>query len=316
MNPQHNKLEFSVPLTQKIHGVAQKFQNQQANAKKSQQVYLNTLAVYATNYYLECLGIETDLEASDSWNPVMQVLADVGDLVVKGQGKLECRYLLPEEDFFYVPPEVWQDRIGYVVIQLNQELTEATLLGYRPQVTTEKVSIQDLESLDNLLEILTVDEVEDAAIINQPIIKLSKWLEKKFEHGWQAVEEILQRPSNDLLFSFRGKHKLRKQPLNIVEGAKVLNLEKKGEEVALIMGLTPTENLEIDVSVQVYPAGKQTYLPRDLQLMVLDEGGDAVMQAQARSTKNIQLEFSGEPGEKFSVKVALGNVSVTEPFLI
>lgn len=316
MNPQQNNLEFSVPITQRIHGVAQKFQNQQANAKKAKQVYLNTLAVYATNYYLECLGIETDLAASDSWNPVMQVLADVADLVVKGQGKLECCYLLPGEDYCHVPPEVWQDRIAYVVVKLNQELTEATLLGYIPQVITEKVSIQNLESLDNLIEMLTIEESENAAIINQPIIKLSEWLEKKFEHGWQAVEEILQRPSNDLLFSFRGKHKLRKQPLNMVEGAKVLDLEKQGENVALIMGLTPTENLEIDVSVQVYPAGKQTYLPKDLRLIVLDEGGDAVMQAQARSTKNIQLEFSGEPGEKFSVEVALGKVSITEPFLI
>ncbi|HEY9743441.1 MAG TPA: DUF1822 family protein, partial [Coleofasciculaceae cyanobacterium] len=60
----------------------------------------------------------------------------------------------------------------------------------------------------------------------------------------------------------------------------------------------------------------QTYLPHDLQLMVLDEKGEAVMQAQARSTKNIQLKFSGEPGETFGVKVALGDVTVTEAFLI
>ncbi|MGC1246709.1 MAG: DUF1822 family protein, partial [Spirulinaceae cyanobacterium] len=152
--------------------------------------------------------------------------------------------------------------------------------------------------------------------VEQSIIKLSQWLEKQFNHGWQAVEDILQRPSNDLLFSFRGKHKFRQQPTNMVEGAKILGLEKQGEEVALIIGLTPTQESEMDVSVQVYPAGKQTYLPKDLQLMVLDERGEAVMQAQARSTKNIQLEFSGEPGEKFSVKVALGNVSVTEAFLI
>ncbi len=316
MNPQYNKLEFSVPITQKIHSTAQKFQNQQANAKKSQQVYLNTLAVYAANYYLECLGIETDLEVSDSWNPVLQALANVGDLVVRNKGKLECRYVLPGEDYCYVPPEVWQDRIGYVVVRLNQELTEATLLGYIPQVKTEKVAIKELESLDRLLEVLSIEELEEVTAINQQIIKLSQWLEKRFEHGWQAVEDILQKPSNDLLFSFRGKYKFRQQSTNVAEGAKILGLEREGEEVALIIGLTPTQESEMDISVQVYPAGKQTYLPKDLQLMVLDEGGEAVMQAQARSTKNIQLEFSGEPGEKFSVKVALGNVSITEPFLI
>jgi hypothetical protein len=70
------------------------------------------------------------------------------------------------------------------------------------------------------------------------------------------------------------------------------------------------------ISVEVYPIGGQTYLPEALQLMVLDEKGEAVMQAQARSTKNIQLKFNGEPGERFGVKVALGDVSIAEPFLI
>ena len=40
------------------------------------------------------------------------------------------------------------------------------------------------------------------------------------------------------------------------------------------------------------------------------------MQAEARSTKSIILKFSGEAGENFGIKVALGNVSITENFLI
>ncbi|MGH7998649.1 MAG: hypothetical protein ACREPR_04260 [Brasilonema sp.] len=39
------------------------------------------------------------------------------------------------------------------------------------------------------------------------------------------------------------------------------------------------------------------------------------MQATARNTKSIQLNFSSEIGERFSVKVALGDVSFTELFL-
>jgi hypothetical protein len=51
--------------------------------------------------------------------------------------------------------------------------------------------------------------------------------------------------------------------------------------------------------------------------MVLDEDGEAVIDAHARSdNKNIQLEFGGEPGDRFSVKVALGDVSVTENFVV
>jgi hypothetical protein len=41
------------------------------------------------------------------------------------------------------------------------------------------------------------------------------------------------------------------------------------------------------------------------------------MEAQARSADNyIQLQFSGMPGEHFSVKVALGDASIIEDFVI
>ncbi len=41
-------------------------------------------------------------------------------------------------------------------------------------------------------------------------------------------------------------------------------------------------------------------------------------EAQARSVLDnwIQLEFSGELGEQFSVKVSLGDISITEDFTI
>jgi hypothetical protein len=69
--------------------------------------------------------------------------------------------------------------------------------------------------------------------------------------------------------------------------------------------------------VEEQPPQGQTYLPSNLQLMVLDEDGETVIDAYARSdNKTIQLEFGGEPGDCFSVKVALGDVSVTENFVI
>jgi hypothetical protein len=72
----------------------------------------------------------------------------------------------------------------------------------------------------------------------------------------------------------------------------------------------------MDISVEVYPTGGYTRLPEDLKLMVLDEAGKSVMQADARCSEGLEFQFSGEPGEQFSVKVVLGEVSVTEEFLI
>ena len=72
---------------------------------------------------------------------------------------------------------------------------------------------------------------------------------------------------------------------------------------------------EINIIVKVFPVGGQKYLPEELELMVLDDLGTSVMQATARSTKSIQLNFSSELGERFSIKVALGDVSFTEVFI-
>jgi hypothetical protein len=89
-----------------------------------------------------------------------------------------------------------------------------------------------------------------------------------------------------------------------------------GEEVALCVGLVPETSSKMNISVEAYPKKGQSYLPQDLQLMVLDENGDVVLQAIAKSTETIQLKFKGESGERFSVKVALGEVSVTEAFIV
>jgi hypothetical protein len=50
--------------------------------------------------------------------------------------------------------------------------------------------------------------------------------------------------------------------------------------------------------------------------MVLDEQGKSVLQAEAGNSEGLEFQFRGEPGESFSVKVTLGNLSITQEFLI
>lgn len=317
MNSIQDDLTFTVPLTLEAHRIAQQFHKHQSNPKKAKQVYLNTLAVYAVNFYLNCLGIETEHSASDSWNPAMQTLANIADLEVKGLGKLECRPVLPEAKICDVPPEVMSARIGYVAVRLDQSLTEATLLGFLPRVAKEEFSLSQLNSLEDLLEHLS--QLKQPQPVKEPV-QLRQWLHNVFDAGWQTVEALFDPPEAELVFRFRhGYYPQTSTSDNSTDGVKrgkLLGLERVGEQVALFVGLKSVTSSEMDISVEVYPTGDQTYLPQDLQLMVLDEKGEAVMQAQARSTKNIQLKFSGEPGETFGVKVALGDVSVTEAFLI
>lgn len=317
MNYPKEDLTFTVPLTLEAHQLAQQFYGQQSNSKKAKQIYLNTLAVYAVNFYLECLGIETDLTASDSWNPIMQVLENTADLIVKGKGQLECRPVLPEATVCEVPPEVWSDRIGYVAVQLNQDLTEAILLGFMPEITVAEFPLDQFNSLADLLSHL--DQQKSRQLIPE-LVQLNHWLHDAFDASWEAVEALFNPVQPELAFNFRhlslSQNNKPKSPTNGVRRGKLFDLKQGGEKMALVIGIKPTTSPELDISVAVYPVNGQTHLPQNLHLMLLDEAGEAVLQAKARGTESIQLEFSGEPGESFGVRVALGDVSITEEFLI
>jgi len=292
---------FTVILSAEAHRLAEQFRLQQKQPKKGKQVYLNTLAVYAVKFYLSCLGIETDWESSDSFDPIAQTLMDVADLKVKNLGSLECRPVLPNQEFMSVPPEVWSNRIGYIAVQMTQSLTEVMILGFVERVDREEIPLLELLSLREFPRYL--GELREPKTIN-----LSQWLQDIFEVGWQRLETILLPQQTEMAFSMRG--------INGVKRGKILELERAGEQVALCVGIKPDTEAEMNILVEVYPTGNQTYLPPELQVMVLDDSGISVMEAQARTTKNIQFEFSGETGENFSVKLALGDFSITETFVI
>lgn len=284
---------------------------------------LNTLAVYAVNDYFQMMGIPTNLTSSDSWNPFVRLLANVADLEVIGLGRLECRVMKANEQTCYVPPEVWEDRIGYVVVQLDELLREANVLGFAKQATMEQLHVSQLQPLEDLLSHL--NELSDAKAFDcsKVIVNLSQWLEHVFESSWQTVESLLNPAETNLAFSFRkldGSEKTNSEySEQHVRRAKLIDLgmQLAGHAVALVVELRPESAQKTGILLQVHPTGSQIYLPALLQLIVLDERGEIFLEAKARRADNyIQLQFSGTAGEKFSVKVALGEVSITENFAI
>ncbi len=207
-----------MPITQRAIQTARQFAHQQPNPQEAEQVYLNTLAVLAVHDYLELMEIDTDLRQSDSWHPLLRMCVDVADLKVKGLGKLECRPVkvsrqgVLHEDWGHrgtdkndslpsqpitsdresseqsmtliclIPPEVWNERIGYVVVGIDEERKEATLLGFTETVGTGELRLSQLHSMDALLE-----HLEQLA---RSQVNLSQWLQNIFEAPWQDVNSL------------------------------------------------------------------------------------------------------------------------------
>ncbi len=308
-------LTFTVALALEAHAQAQQFRGMISNPQKAKQVYLNTLAVYAVNFYLQCQGLETEWEESDSANPVMQTLLNIADLQVKNLGKLECIPVLPNSETCYVPPEVWQERIGYVAVQFNESLREATLLGFVEKVTTSELPISWLKPIEELPNIYPSNQQKPV----EKLVQLSQWFNNIFDAGWQTIEEmeaLLSTPQ----WRFRGllpTINLRRQHRDFeIQRAKLLHLDQVEKQVILCVSLRFAASSEIEILVKVYSANDRILLPEKLQLILLDQLGESVMHAEARSTRSMSLKLSGEAGESFSIKVALGDVSITENFFI
>ena len=74
----------------------------------------------------------------------------VADLVVRGKGKVECCPVMPGEDFIEITEEVLSDRIGYVFVEINAEMSEGKVLGFVEKANETKFSLLTLISLDYL----------------------------------------------------------------------------------------------------------------------------------------------------------------------
>ncbi len=307
MNSITDPLSFIVTLSIEAHALAQEYSKGISNTLKRQQVYLNTLAVHAVDNYLQCMGFVTDWQRSDSRDRLAIQLMNVADLEVKNLGKLECRPVLPKAEVCEIPPEVWEDRLGYVAVQFNSSLKEATILGFTTQAKTE-VPLSQLQSLEDFL--LYLSELEVAKSPQQEdssnLVKIGQWLDGFVDTGWQTIENLLNPQQLGLAF---------KSAVSMTRGQKInLGMQLEQISVALVVKIAEGSEGEFDILTQVYPI-EHNVLPEGVKLSISDKSGDNVLEVTSRDEDNwIQLEFSAELGEKFGIMVAYGESQQTREF--
>ncbi len=316
-----------LPIVQAARTTAQEFASQQPTPAKAAQVRLNTLAVWVVNDYLQLMGIATNLTAGDSWNPLIRLCADVADLDVTDVGRLECRPVQSQTQPCSIPPDVWQDRIGYVVVYVDESLQEAKILGFT-EMPSASIALHHLRSPEDLIDHLA-EQRTTVAQIDRPTIRLSDWLQGIVDAGWQTVDALLNPAQPE--FAFRGLDTTAQSSSSAgTQRAKLLHFGRQSDDslpeaqrevtIALLLDISPVADRnqpdERIIRLQVHPIN-QPYLPPNLQLTVLDATSIVFLDAQSRDADNyIQLEFSGEPEELFTVQVTFEGDRVTETFVI
>ncbi|MCW6037243.1 DUF1822 family protein [Spirulina subsalsa FACHB-351] len=301
-------LKLNFPITLSDKKTAQLFADQQVTLEKKKQVYFNVLAVKTVSNYLQCLGIANSPEGGDSWDMVMQTLADTADLEVDNWGTLECRPVLPHAQVCIVPEEVWDERKGYVAVQFNHELpekiTQGTFIGFLEKVAQVEVPLEQFQPMEILLGKLPT--------LNQ----LSHWFKQIFPEGWHSWESLLTLEKKEVAFAFRSPLTQEMPKKDQVKRGKFIEFSPQGERISLLVGIEPIDEQEMDISVEIFPRGHKKILPHKLQMLILDDEGDSVMNAEARSTERLEFKFSGEIGEQFAVQLVLGDSIITEHFVI
>lgn len=300
-------LNLSFPISSQAYSIAKYFKSYQYQEQKVKRVSRNTIAVYIVNIYLESLGIETDLIASDSWNPVMQTLMNIADLKLKKYGKLECIPVLPNASFVHIPAEIWSERVGCVVVELNESVTEAKLIGFLEKASIEDIPINGLRNICELPQYLTQ--------IQFPV-NLHQWFEDMFVADWRKVEELLSPPQ--LQLAFRNTSRIASK--SSIKGAKLIDLgiELGSQPIALLVAITPEEDEKVGIRVQLHSVGEELYLPPHTRLVMLSESGDNIQKVESRNQDNyIQLKrFKSKIGKCFHIQIILNEFSWTEKFEI
>lgn len=313
-------LHLKIPLGQKAHAIARQFAVEQTTPQKGKQIYLNTLAVYAVYSYLKWLHIETALEEGDSWHPLKQALFDVADLVIPNIGKLECRPVKPGEMTLSLPPEVMENRIGYVGVQFSERLDEVQLLGFVRRVTispaSEQIPIVNLKPLNFLFDYIPDAVAHPALNASQIRVNLNQWFGNLFENNWMPLEETFS-SINQKKFALRSVSSFRKAS---VVRAKIIDwaLKLGNQPVVLLIAIALFSEQKIEILVQLHPMSEKTYLPSNLKLILQVESGEIIQEVVSRSNDNfIQLKrFRGDSGEGFNIQVSDGDMTIKETFII
>ncbi|MEB3178443.1 MAG: DUF1822 family protein [Nostocaceae cyanobacterium] len=140
--------------------------------------------------------------------------------------------------------------------------------------------------------------------------KLSQWLQGIVDESWLAIDALLN-PQANLAFSTRNIDRSLKRGKLINLGVQLGN-----QTIALLLNIAQESEDKLSVFVQLHPTGGERFLPPNIELSLLSKAGKKLQQVTSRNEDNyIQLKsFKGDVGNRFSVEVSLGDVSIREDF--
>ena len=192
---------------------------------------------------------------------------------------------------------------------------------------TVKCSREDFEHLQGLFESGELNkrlgvEVIDMGITSTETSKkaviLSQWLKGIIQPTWQTIDKLSDKP--DLDSNLQALNNSNSQPSYYsISCKKTYNLESSidGNSIELIVKIELAQSQgEMDINVIVKPCQYQPFLPSGLKLILLVSAKILAELEATNAYKTMQHRLTGDIGDNFSVKLALGDAKTIEEFVI
>ncbi len=236
-----------------------------------------------------------------------------------------------------------QDRTYCLDIDnLNTDLNGLWLTHDRYPATTTRAAIAPIPTLaidritplierlgdtTEILPRLSVPFAVWAAIVEQPeshqrlyqqrngleatpaVTRLSGWLQGQIGAMWQSLDAVLSPPQ--IATAVRSGDRTNSAPSDVYR-AKVYSLA--AGEIALAIGISPINDNEARIGLQIHPAGGGTQLPGLTRLRLLTVDGIEIGQASATVTETIQFQFRATAGEQFQIEIICDGETRIENF--
>jgi hypothetical protein len=295
------------------------------------------LALQSVHFYLQLMGVATTLADSDCLNPLLSRLNPGADLRLPG-GRLECLVLDDARQGCEIPASAWADRLGYVIVRLDEANAQAELVGFVQNLGADPswLPLSRVEPIETLIDVMadvmaavssqrSLSESVSAPV-NPPVVqRLGDWLttigddvtqlaDQLVDAGWLAFDqlisggmvnlayrrsELLDRPQTTSPTSLRGK----------------LLTPRRIDDVVMLVTITQVSPTRRVVAVQLQP-WQGARLPEGLVLRFVANGETIVECQSGPSDDSIQQELSGTAGEAFEVEVRLRDAQAIESFVL
>jgi hypothetical protein len=190
---------LKIPLTSADHQQVKNIALQSGcQGEKLQRLVKNLLAVRAMAHWLKIYDIDYDDGESYGRQPPIHLGETIADLYLPGLGRLECRGIDRQGEEIYFGAESWQDRLGYAVVEISEDLREGEILGFFESITTETVPKRALQPIEGLFRVIAtvqqasmvpaLTEVVQTAV-NRVAELIQTWVEQVTTATWQLGTE-------------------------------------------------------------------------------------------------------------------------------